>query len=379
MATKKYWKGLEELNNSPEFVQNAQNEFAEQVPVEQFLGDSNLVEGNGTNRRDFLKFLGFSVTAASLAACETPVNKAIPYVVKPEEITLGVANWYASTFYDGNDYASILVKTREGRPIKIEGNDSSNVTFGGTNARVQASILSLYDSSRLTGPVAKSGDSWTPTSWSSVDKEIGGKLAAIAAKGGAIRILSSSIISPSTKAVIADFTAKYPTAKLVTYDAVSYSGMAKANAQTFGEEVIPSYNFDKAEVIVSVAADFLANWLSPIEYANQYARMRRVSKQNAKMSKHFQFESNLSLTGANADERVQVKVSEQGKVVVSLYNAVAKIIGDSTLSSSALGCDAIIAKAAKELTEAKGKSIVISGSNDINIQLVVNGINKTAS
>ncbi len=375
MATKKYWKGLEELNNSPEFVQNAQNEFAEQVPVEQFLGDSNLVEGNGTNRRDFLKFLGFSVTAASLAACETPVNKAIPYVVKPEEITLGVANWYASTFYDGNDYASILVKTREGRPIKIEGNDSSYVTFGGTNARVQASILSLYDSSRLTGPVAKSGDSWTPTSWSSVDKEIGGKLAAIAAKGGAIRILSSSIISPSTKAVIADFTAKYPTAKLVTYDAVSYSGMAKANAQTFGEEVIPSYNFDKAEVIVSVAADFLANWLSPIEYANQYARMRRVSKQNAKMSKHFQFESNLSLTGANADERVQVKVSEQGKVVVSLYNAVAKIIGDSTLSSSALGCDAIIAKAAKELTEAKGKSIVISGSNDINIQLVVNGIN----
>jgi MoCo/4Fe-4S cofactor protein with predicted Tat translocation signal len=376
MATKKYWKGLEELNNSPEFVQNAQNEFAEQVPVEQFLGDSILAEGNGTNRRDFLKFLGFSVTAASLAACETPVNKAIPYVVKPEEITPGVANWYASTFYDGNDYASILVKTREGRPIKIEGNELSKVTFGGTNARTQASILSLYDSSRLAQPVSKTGDDWNGATWSSIDKEIGGKLAAISAKGGAIRILSSTIISPSTKAVIADFIAKYPTAKLVTYDAVSYSGIAKANGQTFGSELIPSYNFDKAEVVVSIAADFLANWLSPIEYANQYARMRRVSKKNAKMSKHFQFESNLSLTGANADEREPVKVSEQGKVAVNLYNAVAKIVGGSALASSALACDATIAKAAKELAEAKGKSIVVSGSNDMYVQLVVNGINQ---
>ena len=376
MATKKYWKGLEELNNSPEFVQNAQNEFAEQVPVEQFLGDSILAEGNGTNRRDFLKFLGFSVTAASLAACETPVNKAIPYVVKPEEITPGVANWYASTFYDGNDYASILVKTREGRPIKIEGNELSKVTFGGTNARTQASILSLYDSSRLTGPAARKGDAWEAASWSSADKEIGAKLAAISAKGGAIRILSSSIISPSTKAVIADFTAKYPTTKLVTYDAVSYSGIAKANAQTFGEEIIPSYNFDKAEVIVSIGADFLVNWLSPIEYANQYARMRRVSKKHAKMSKHYQFESNLSLTGANADEREPVKVSEQGKVVVNLYNAVAKIVGGSSLASSALSCDATIAKAAKDLADAKGRSIVVSGSNDMYVQLVVNGINQ---
>ncbi len=154
MATKKYWKGLEELNNSPEFVQKAQSEFAEQIPVEKFLGNENQ-ETSGTNRRDFLKFLGFSVTAASLAACETPVNKAIPYVVKPEEITPGVANWYASTYYDGSDYASIIVKTREGRPIKVEGNDFSKVSMGGTNARVQASVLSLYDSSRLTGPTAK--------------------------------------------------------------------------------------------------------------------------------------------------------------------------------------------------------------------------------
>jgi MoCo/4Fe-4S cofactor protein with predicted Tat translocation signal len=372
MATKKYWKGLEELNNGPEFVQKANNEFAEQVPVEEFLGDNNLTQNNGTNRRDFLKFLGFSVTAASLAACETPVYKSIPYVVKPEEITPGVANWYASTFFDGHDYASVVVKTREGRPIKIEGNELSKVTNGATNGRVQASILSLYDSSRLTGPTANNA----AAKWSDVDKEIGTKLNAIAAKGGAIRILSSTIISPSTKAVIADFTAKYPTTKHVMVDAVSYSGIAKANEQTFGQEVIPSYHFDKAEVIVSIAADFLVNWLSPIEYAKQYGKTRKVGKDKKKMSKHFQFESNLSVTGANADYREPVKVSEQGKVAVNLYNAVAKIVGGSSLNSSALACDAMIAKAAKELTESKGKSIVVSGSNDINVQLVVNGINQ---
>ncbi len=368
MATKKYWKGLDELSNSPEFVQNANNEFAEQPPVEKFLEGKNL-ENEGTNRRDFLKFLGFSVTAASLAACETPVNKAIPYVVKPEEITPGVANWYASTYFDGRDYAAVLVKTREGRPIKLMGNNLSKVSSA-TNARIQASVLSLYDSSRLSGPTANGNAS----SWNTVDKEIGQKLSAIAAKGGAIRILSSTIISPSTKAAIADFAAKYPTTKLITYDAVSYAGITKANEQTFGQAVIPSYYFDKAQVIVSVGADFQGNWIE--NYSTAYFKTRKVSKENPVMSKHYQFESNLSLSGANADERTPVKVSEQGKVVVSLYNAVAKIVGGSSIASSALPYDEEIAKAAKDLAANKGKSLVIAGSNDINIQLVVNAINK---
>jgi MoCo/4Fe-4S cofactor protein with predicted Tat translocation signal len=369
MATKRYWKGLEELNNNPEFVQKAGQEFAEQIPVEEFLGDDNLSTG-GTNRRDFLKFVGFSVTAASLAACETPVNKAIPYLVKPEEITLGVANWYASTYYDGRDYAAVLVKTREGRPIKITGNTLSKVSNGGTNARIQASVLSLYDSSRLTGPTINGAAS----SWSTVDKEIGNKLAGIAAKGGAIRILTSTIISPSTKAVIADFIAKYPTTKVVTYDAISFAGISKANAKSFGQEIIPTYHFNKAKVVVGIGADFLANWTGDV--STDYVKNRKVSRQKMEMSKHYQFESNLSLTGANADERIPVKVSEQGKVVVNLYNAVAKIVGGNSLTSSALPYDGIISKVAKDLADHKGNSIVVSGSNDTNVQVIVNAINE---
>src|SRR6185295_12383441 len=151
MEQKNYWKGLEELHDDPAFLKERDKEFAEELPVEEIF-ESSIVQ-KPTGRRDFLKMLGFSVSAATLAAsCRIPVTKAIPYVIKPEEIIPGVANYYASSFIDGNDYAPVLVKVRDGRPIKIEGNTSSNFTKGGTNARVQASVLSLYDKTRAQQP-----------------------------------------------------------------------------------------------------------------------------------------------------------------------------------------------------------------------------------
>ena len=213
--SKKYWKGIEELQATPEFVKLQQNEFAEDLPVDQFLGDERIVDSS-TNRRDFLKFLGFSVTAASLAACETPVRKAIPYLNKPEEITPGVANYYASTYWDGNDYAGVLVKTREGRPIKVDGNELCSITKGGSHARVQASVLSLYDSARIKGAMLNNKDS----DWKAVDAEVTSKLASIAAAGGAIRILTSSLISPSMKSAIAEFTTKYSTSCYLRFNFV---------------------------------------------------------------------------------------------------------------------------------------------------------------
>ena len=367
--SKKYWKGLPELNNSEDFLQNKNNEFAEQLPMEEFLtgDDSN---SKGTSRRDFLKVMGFSTAAVALAACETPVNKSIPYVVKPEEVTPGVANFYASTFYDGHDYASVLVKTREGRPIKIEGNDLSKVSHGATSARVQSSVLSLYDGARLNGPLAKG----EPTTWKNVDDAVAKSLTS-----GTNVILSSTIISPSTKAVIAEFTAKYPNTKHVTYDAISYAGLIKANKNVFGKSVVASYDFSKAKTIVGVACDFLGTWLNPIEFANQYSKTRKVNRENLEMSKHYHFEANLSLTGANADERYMVKASEFGKVIASLFNEVAGATGNSKVSDSKVSnSDAAkaIAKIAKELVENKGKSIVVCGFNDEGCQTLVNGINK---
>ncbi|NNE03010.1 MAG: TAT-variant-translocated molybdopterin oxidoreductase, partial [Eudoraea sp.] len=146
MASNKiYWKNEAELNPNDSIVQKLkENEFPEEIPVDEFLGDKETLSDSTTNRRDFLKYVGFSTAAASLAACEGPVIKSIPYVVQPERIVPGVANYYATTIANGFDFASILIKTREGRPIKVENNKDAHIG-GSANARVQASVLSLYD------------------------------------------------------------------------------------------------------------------------------------------------------------------------------------------------------------------------------------------
>jgi len=168
---KKYWRSLEEYNGMN--TQDPVNDNAEpkkEFPAEDLGPD---VISDKPSRRDFLKLMGFTIGYAALAnSCEMPVRKAIPYLSQPEEITPGIANFYASTFFDGLDYCSILVKTREGRPIKIEGNALSTLTQGGTNARVQASVLSLYDMARLKEPLKDSQDA----SWQAIDQEVGEKL-----------------------------------------------------------------------------------------------------------------------------------------------------------------------------------------------------------
>jgi MoCo/4Fe-4S cofactor protein with predicted Tat translocation signal len=358
--TKKiYWKGIEQLTNDTEFVKHAHEEFA--PGPEEDLGHS---------RRDFLKMMGFGVAAVSLAACEAPIRKAIPYVNKPEDTDPSVANYYASTYTNGGDYCSIVVKTREGRPIKIEGNTLSNVTKGGTSAQVEASVLSLYDNARLRFP--RVGDNKKAT-WDELDMEVSDKLRGISLSGGKIVIVSNSVLSPSTKSVISKFKEKYPTTEHIQYDQHSHYGMLKANEESFGTAMIPSYDFSKAKVVVSVAADFLNSWLAPIEFTKQYAQTREVGENKKEMSRHYQFEAGMSLAGANADYRTQIKPSEEGAVVVQLYNLIAAKAGRSTVSG---GTDKPnLAQAAEDLWNARGNALVVAGSNDKAVQLLVNAIN----
>jgi molybdopterin-containing oxidoreductase family iron-sulfur binding subunit len=370
MSDKKYWKSLEDLNDSPEFIKQAQHEFAEPIPMDEFLSGEGVTQA-GTPRRDFLKFLGFSVTAAALAACETKVRKVVPYVIKPEEITVGVSNWYASTFFDGHDYCDVVVKTREGRPIKIEGNRFSQVSLGGTNARVQASVLSLYDDARYASP-QKAGQ---PATWEVVDKEISGKLASISASGGAVRILASSVISPSTEQLFSEFAAKYPNTRVVYYDALSASGIIESHNAQFGKAAVPTYHFDKADVIVGVDCDFLGAWVSPVEHAAQYGKGRKLNEEKTSMSRHYQFESLMTITGASADYRTGIKPSESGAVVAALYNAIASKTGGSTVSAKATSADKQIEAAASALVAAKGRSLLVCGTNSREIQQLVNAAN----
>jgi MoCo/4Fe-4S cofactor protein with predicted Tat translocation signal len=356
---KTYWKGLEQLTNDPEFVKNAEREFPEYLPI-------NGGNEEGSSRRDFLKLMGFSLAAASLAACEAPVRKAIPYVNKPVDINPSIPNYYASTFSSGGDYASIVVKTREGRPIKIDGNELSPINKGGISAIVEASVLSLYDKQRLAGPHING----TKSDWATIDSEVKAKLAA----AGTVKIVTNTVISPSTESVLQQFAAAFGGAEIITYDPISNYGITKAAETSYGTAMLPTYSFEKANVIVSFGADFLGTWISPTEFAKQYGQGRKISKEKPVMSRHFQFESNLSLTGANADYRTPIKPSQSGLAVLALYNAIAKQAGAATVSGGAIEI-AHLDKAAKELWANKGKSIVVSGSNDPNVQVVINAIN----
>ena len=365
-SNKQYWKGLEELHQTPAFVEKSKGEFAETIPVEDVLNEAGL--STKTPRRDFLKALGFGVGAVTLAACNrTPVHKAVPYLIKPEEVTPGIPNFYASS-YKGQ---SILVRTREGRPILVEANPSAVGLNSGTDAATQASVLDLYDQSKLKGPKLNGADA----SWDELDKQVVAALNAAAAAGKQIRVVSGTVNSPSTIAAIARFTEKYPTAKLVEVDAVSYSGIIKANEASFGKAAVPRYRFDNADVVVSVAADFLGTWLNGEEHTQQYISNRDYkSLKKGKMSRHIQFEGGMSMTGTNADVRVAIKPSEEGPLLVSLYNAVTGNNLPGALSSNPKAQTAL-KLVAQELQQARGRAVVVSGSNDVNIQTLTNAIN----
>lgn len=361
MSNKKtYWKGIEELKNDPAFVKHADKEFVD-LGVEQDPGHS---------RRDFLKMMGFGMSAVALAACEAPIRKAIPYIQKPLDVDPGIPNYYASTYTNGGDYCSIVVKTREGRPIKVEGNSLSNVTKGGTSAQAEASVLSLYDNYRLRGPKMGSENS----SWEDVDKAVIAKLQAIGGKGGKISIVSNTVLSPSTLLAIEKFKSTYPTTEHIQYDQNSVYGMLKGNEESFGSAFIPSYDFSKANVIVAFGADFLGTWISPIEFSRQYASNRELSEEHREMSRHYQFEANLSLTGANADYRTALRPSQTGLAIAQLYNLIAAKAGKSALSA---GIEKIqnLEQAANDLWENRGKALVVARSNNKAVQVVINGIN----
>lgn len=362
----KYWKGLEEYSREESFEKRKHDEFGEKLPLNE--EDLNL----RSNRRDFLKFMGFGISAATIAACNrTPIRDAIPYIIKPQDVDPGVANWYASTCYVNNEAQGILVKTREGRPIKIEGNPDHPLTKGGSSAMAQASVLSVYDSGRMKGPHIDK----QPTDWKTVDKDIKAQLEKIASENGAIRILSGTVISPTTKKVINDFAQKYKGTKHVTFDPVSSYAMLAANKKSFDKYLIPDYKFDAAKVIVGFNADFLGTLIAPVEYTEKYVAGRKVDRLKD-MSFHMQFESTLSLTGSNADHRVPLKPSKEGLALLSLYNALAEKSGDVKYAASKFELAGnAVSMAAKKLWENKGKSIVISGTNDIGIQLIVNKIN----
>lgn len=353
-SNKKYWKSVEELNENSSIVKTLrEKEFVEEIPVDEFLGDKEALESSSTTRRDFLKYVGFTTAAASLAACEGPIRKSIPYVVMPDEIVPGEANYYASSIADGFDFANVLVKTREGRPIKIERNKLSE-NNGSVNARVHASVLSLYDLNRLQSPM--SGED--AIEWSDFDISFQEKLNAL--QGQDVVLLTQTFASPSTSRLIKEFTTKYPNVRHVVYDTVSSSEALDAFQNKYGVRGLADYDFSKAEVIVSVGADILGDWQGG-GYDSLYSKGRIPT--NGKMSRHYQFEANMTLSGANADIRVPVTPSQQQQILNALTGGSTSGLPENVIEA--------VEKAKADLQKAGNKGVIVTSLPDVTAQAKV--------
>ncbi len=359
MSEKQYWKGFAQLQDTAAHQEVVDNEFKDSSLPLADLSDSLL--GATTPRRDFLKYLGFSTAAAVVAAsCEMPVRKAITYGIRPENVVPGVPLYYASTYVDGGDAVPVIVKTRDGRPIKIEGNDRSTLSMGATTARIQASVLSLYDVARLRGPRLNDKEA----TFDAIDR------AAMSGMGkGQTVLVTSTISSPTLLDAIGRFTAKTG-ARHIQWDPVSYSAMLSANEASYGRRAIPFYHIDRAATIVGLGADFLGTWLNPAIQAKQYGKSRKVSAQHPQMSRHYQVESLHTITGAAADRRATCRPSEMGAIAVALYTAVT---GGAVAKLSSPALNTLVTQAAADLKA--GRGLVLCGSDDVNVQIVVNAIN----
>jgi molybdopterin-containing oxidoreductase family iron-sulfur binding subunit len=375
-----YWKSLEELRTDSRLLAERRREFLEPLPWQEGAVPP---DAPTVTRRDFLAVMGFSLTAATLACSRAPVEKAVPFVNKPEELTPGVANWYATTCGGCSASCSLLVKTRDGRPIKIEGNPDSPLFGGGTCAVGQATVLSLYDEERLRGP------QWQgrPASWAEVDGHIRQRLAATATREGRIVLLSKTITSPSTRDIVRRWGDPFPTFQHVVYEPRSLAALRRAYETSHGAALVPHYRFDRARVIVGLEADFLGTWLSPVEFTRQYVSHRRPDAPEF-VSRHVHFESGLSLTGANADRRVAIAASQQGRIALGLFGSLRAKAGlapafvEAAPGGSPSARDDVPAAVqeavdatADELWRARGESLVVSGAQDFSTQILVAATN----
>jgi molybdopterin-containing oxidoreductase family iron-sulfur binding subunit len=322
------------------------------------------------NRRDFLKAAGFTFGAALIAGCKpAKVEKAIPFLVKPEEVTPGVATWYATTCGGCPAGCGLMVKNRDGRPIKLEGIPDHPVSGGGLCPVGQAHLLGLYDSQRLLKPIIRGRES----TLENADREIQSHLLSIKNSGGVLRLVTGTITSPTTRKMIADFLAQYSNAKHIEYDTLSVSATLDAHLKTHGKRILPRYHFDRAELIVSFEADFLGTWISPVEFTAGYRKGRTLAGTPPRFSRHIQYESGVSLTGSNADIRVAMTPGEIRKSLLHLAAAIARLAQESFILQGEISSEMNLL--AETLWNHKRTSLVLCGVNDIRCQVLTNYVN----
>lgn len=293
-----YWKSIQQIKG------NQKNHNQNHSIID-------LIKNKKISRRDFLKLMGFSTAAIILSACRGKVIYSIPYIDQPKINNTGQAVYYASTMLDSFDVSAVLVKTKDGRPIKIKKNKILNeFNISKTHPRIQASLLSLYDNDRIKNPYKNN----KIINWKNLDKYVIKKLNKI--KNKKTVILTSSIPSPTTKNVINKFIYKFKNTEHVICDSISYHKILNATKQIFGFRGIPFFDLSKIKLIISFNADFLSDW----SQQNMMTSYIINKKPSINMLQHIQIEGNFTLTGANADIRIPLTPSKIKNTLIDLYN-----------------------------------------------------------
>ncbi len=332
---------------------------------------------NGFTRRRFLEASGYAWFLAALAGCErSPVRLAPALPEGIEGRVPGRATFYATVCHACSAGCGVIVKNRDGRPIKLEGNPDHPLSQGGLCAVGQAWLLELYDSHRLRGPL-RDGQ---PLQWDQVDREIGEALRRLQSGKGRVRFLTGTVISPTRRALIREFVSRFPDGRHIVYDALSCSSILEAHQRTHGAALLPKYRLDQADVVVSFDADFLGTWIAPTQYTQAYQTKRAPAGSPPRMSYHVQFESRLSLTGCNADRRLAVRPEQLKSIMSHLAARLAvragrKLAGMEQLSEPPVDA-AWLDQLAEHLWQNRGKSLVLCGSQDVQAQVLCNVLNE---
>lgn len=379
-----YWRSFKELHDDQEFIEASHKEFSEEQKQSFDLKDLS-----GLSRRKFLALLGASAALAG-AGCSDYRDKGeiIPYNDKPEEVIAGVPNYYASTCTACNNACGILIKTREGRPIKVDGNPDHPVSAGKICAKGQASILNLYNPERISSPKFKSDFGFNDISWKQADDEII-KILEYAASNE-IAIISHKIISPTAKKILDDFVLKYPSTKIYSYELFNDEVRNSAWQKSYGVGFFPLINWAEAKIILSIEGDFLGTEFDKVETSRMFSEGRDVNNLD-KFNRLYVVEGNLSLTGMNADYRFRLRPDAQLEFVLTLLNELSKRgvsvsglnLANYSLSSFAKKYSLNESKLnllISDLLNNKGRSIVYAGNTlPEDVHIAVNYLNELLS
>ena len=340
-----YWRSLEELAGSEEFTEMMHREFPK--------GASEWLDS--FSRRGFLKTMGASLALAGMTGCtKMPLTEIVPYVKQPENVIPGKPMYYATAF-TLNGYASpILVESHMYRPTKIEGNPQHPASLGGTDVYTQASLLDLYDPDRATN-VTYLGD---VRSWNAFTEAIRGPIAAQKAlKGNGVRILTQTVSSPTLANQINGYLGANSQAKWHVYEPVSRDNAYEGAKMAFGEVVETRYDLSKADVIVSLDADFLyAGFPGNTRYIRDFASRRNP---DGNMSRLYVIESTPSSTGMKADHRLPVKAAD----IAGAAQAISSGTSNNGVAGGKGEAGQFVVALLKDLADHKGSSVVIVGDH----------------